>query len=164
MGTYDVSLPADKKLVFPPTCVVCEKPNPDGEISLSILGANTQSLIVEVTDIALLGRTYGTNSSNAINGIPACKSCQSSLTWYHRIYKFFQYTGWIPAILLLFLVTTKMYIVIPVLLFGVIAPPILSMIFPPAFGATFLNNKANFEFKSQKIADEFKRLNGVVEG
>ena len=162
MGTFDISLPTNQKIVFPPTCVVCEKPNPDGAISLSILGANTQSLVVEVTDIALMGRTYGTNSSNEIKGIPACNRCQSGLKWYHRIYKFFQYTGWIPAILLLFFVTTNMVLVIPVLLFGVLAPPILSMIFPPAFGATFLNSNANFEFKSQKIADEFKRLNGVA--
>ena len=159
MGTFDISLPIDQKIIFPPTCVVCEKPNPDGEISLSILGANTQSIALEVAGLAVAGRTYNLNTSNAINGIPACHRCQSGLKWYHRIYKFFQYTGWLPAILLLFLVTTKMYLVIPVLLFGVIAPPILSMIFPTAFGATFLNGKANFEFKSNKNATEFKRHN-----
>ena len=29
----------------------------------------------------------------------------------------------------------------------------------PAFGATFLNDKATFEFKSEKVANEFRQLN-----
>ena len=164
MGTFDVSLPIKKKIIFPSMCVVCEKPNPDGAISLSILGSNSEPLAFEITD--LFTDSSGAASSNTtkeIKGIPACKGCEGSLKWYHRIYKFFQYTGWLPAVLVLFLVTTNMFVVIPLLLFGIIAPPVLSMIFPPAFGGTFLNKNANFEFKSEKIANEFKRLNEVAE-
>ena len=142
--------------------MVCEKPNPNGEISLSILGANTQSLAVEVTDLAFMGRAYGTNTSHKVKSIPACKSCASSLKWYHRILKFATYTAWIPGIILLLILPGPTFLKAIILIACVIAPPVLSMIFPPAFGATFLNGKANFEFKSKKIADEFRRLNELA--
>ncbi|MBX7169976.1 MAG: hypothetical protein K1X72_03390 [Pyrinomonadaceae bacterium] len=157
--TNDVILPINQKVIFPSICVVCEKPNPDGEIELNILGANTQSLAVEVTDLALMGRTYGTNTNNEIKGIPACKSCSNGLKWYHRILKIATYTAWIPGLILAIIMPGPTFLKVIVMLGFVIAPPILSIIFPPSFGATFYNGKATFEFKSANIAEQFKKLN-----
>lgn len=162
MGTYDVALPAGKKAVFPRLCVVCEKPNPDGVIALSIIGAQTDSFALEVAELALDGTTYGSNTSNEIKGIPACARCAGGLKWYHRLYKVALYTAWLPGLLLVIVLPGPTFLKVLLFLGFVIAPPILSIVFPPAFGATFLNDKATFEFTSQKIADEFKRLNAVT--
>ena len=163
MGTFDVTLPINKRVVFPARCVVCEKANPDGMIKLSILGANSTSLTEFAVDTALFGldgqpRYVGGNSLNKIKGIPACKSCASGLKWYHRLLKIGYYTAWFPPMLLL-LTPVPIFITITLVIVCAMSPGIFTLVFPPTFGASFFNGKANFEFKSKLVADEFLALN-----
>ena len=162
MGTFDITLPINKRVVFPPACVVCEKPNPNSKMKISILGANTGSLTEEVVDNVLdigVGGAINRNTNTKFEGIPICSGCEFRLKWYHRLLKFATYTIWLPALGLMLFMSGPMFIRVIIFLAIIIAPPILSMIFPPAFGATVLNGKANYEFKSKTIADEFRRLN-----
>jgi hypothetical protein len=163
MGTFDVTLPTNKAVVFPPRCVVCEAKNPDGMIKLSFLGIKTTPLLAMATDEALDlnvdPKYYGSNTSNEIKGIPACKSCVSGLKWYHWLLKFAYYTAWIPGLILIVLGVPTI-ISVPFLILCAIAPGVFTLVFPPSFGASFWDNKANFEFKSQTVAEEFLRLNG----
>jgi len=66
MATFDATLPINKTVVFPPRCVVCEKPNPDGTIKLSILGANSSSTLDMAVQIGVFdnidSKTYGSNT------------------------------------------------------------------------------------------------------
>ncbi len=163
MGTFDVTLPAGKQIVFPNLCVVCEKPNPDGIIKLSFLGAKSTSLTAFAVDKALGydgdPKNYsGGNTLNRIEGIPACRGCASRLKWYHRLLKFAYYTAWIPGISLIFL-HVPVFVTTTVIILLAISPGIFTLIFPPAFGASFFDNRANFEFKSQNVAQEFLKLN-----
>jgi hypothetical protein len=164
MGTFDVALPANKKIIFPAICVGCEKPDPDSFITISVVGATTTPILETVAD-SVIGysgaSSSGGNTTHHINGVPACKSCVTGLKWYHRIYTFFLYTAWLPGVLLICLQATPLWFSITFMLICICAAPVLSMIFPPAFGATFLNNNANFEFKRENVAKEFMKLNGV---
>lgn len=166
MATFDVTLPINKTVVFPLRCVVCEKPNPDGAIKISVLGANNSSTVdLAIQSGALDGidaKTGASNTLNKIEGIPACKSCAFGLKWYHRLLKFAYYTAWIPGIIPLVLGVSKI-ISIPFLIICAIAPGIFTLVFPPSFGASFYDGKANFEFKSQMVAEEFLLLNGDAE-
>jgi hypothetical protein len=103
MATFDVTLYSTKPLIFPPRCVVCEAKNPDGLIRLSILGAKTPSYLKMAVDKALDldadPKYYGSNTLNKIEGIPACKGCESGLKRYHRLLKFAYYTAWIPGLM-----------------------------------------------------------------
>lgn len=163
MKTFDITLPNTQQIVFPPRCVVCEKKNPDGVIKLSFLGIKTAPVIRmavdKALDMELDPKYYGSNTSNKIDGIPACHGCASGLKWYHRILKFGYYTAWIPGLILVVL-GAPLLIGMTVLILGAISPGILTLIFPPSFGASFWDNKANFEFKSQTVAEEFLKLNG----
>jgi len=162
MGTFDVGLPVRQKPVFPELCIACEKPNPNSRMDLSILGANTGSVGENVTDMLLdtgVGSAASNNTTTNIKGIPVCSGCESRLKWYHRLLKFATYTIWLPALGLLLLLPGPIWIRVIIFIAVIIAPPILSMIFPPAFGATVLNGNATFEFRSRTIADEFMRLN-----
>ena len=163
MGTYDVTLPDAQKVVFPPLCVVCERKEPEDFIELSFLGATTTPVLLMATDSALGfdvdPKYYGSNTTNTLRGIPACRSCVSRLKWYHRLLKFGYYTAWIPGIVPLVFLHVSTLISIPFLIACAIAPGILTLVFPPSFGATFFNGKANFEFKSPVVADAFMRLN-----
>jgi len=163
MGTFDITLPTNKAVVFPPRCVVCEAKNPDGVIKLSFLGIKTGSVLEMATDYSLDMMTdmkyYGSNTTSKIDGIPACKGCSSSLKLYHRLLKFAYYTAWIPGLILI-LLGLPIIISMPFLILCAISPGIFTLMFPPSFGASFWDNKANFEFKSQTVAEEFLRLNG----
>jgi hypothetical protein len=163
MGTFDVTLPTTKAVIFPPRCVVCEAKNPDGMIKLSFLGIKTTPLLAMATDqaldLAIDPKYYGSNTSNKIEGIPACKGCAAGLKWYHRLLKFAYYTAWIPAMPLFFLPIPQ-FITITFLIVCAISPGIFTLIYPPSFGASFWDNQANFEFKSQIVAEEFLKLNG----
>lgn len=165
MGTFDITLPSAQRVVFPPLCVVCEKANPGETIKLSFLGVTTGSVIEMAVDKALDmerdPRYYGSNTSNKIDGIPACKGCASGLKWYHRFLKFGYYTGWIPGVGLIFL-GLPVWISVTVVILGAISPGVLTLIFPPSFGASFINGQANFEFKSEKVAREFLELNSTA--
>ena len=162
MGTFDITLPNNKAVVFPPRCVVCEKQNPDGLIKLSFLGIKTAPLLTIAVDKAVFDNVdpkyYGSNTTNRIEGIPACKGCVSSLKWYHRLLKLGYYTGWIPGVILVFL-GLPTFICVTVVILGAISPGVLTLIFPPSFGASFWDNNANFEFKSETVASEFLQLN-----
>lgn len=162
MGTFDVVLPAAQAVVFPARCVACEKPNPDSVVELSILGIKTAPMVTMAVDKAVFDsvdpKYYGSNSSNKIEGIPACKGCASSLKWYHRRLKFGYYTGWLPGVGLIFL-GLPTWISVAVVVLGACSPGILTLMFPPAFGASFINDQANFEFKSKLVAEEFLQLN-----
>ena len=162
MGTFDVTLPNTQKAVFPPLCVVCEKKNPDGVVKLSFLGVKTTPLMTMAVDKAVYGdvdpKYYGGNTSSKIEGIPACKRCSSGLKWYHRLLKFGYYTGWIPGAGLIFL-GVPTWISVAACVIGACSPGVLTLMFPPSFGATFLDSQANFEFKSETVATEFLRLN-----
>ena len=160
MGSFDVALPVNKRAIFPLFCVVCEKPDPNSRMSISILGANTGTVTEEVVDNLLdVGSGIGSNTSTKFEGIPVCSGCESGLKWYHRLLKLATYTIWLPALLVMFVMPGPMFIRVAVFLAIVVAPPILSMIFPPAFGATVVNGQANFEFKSRRLAEEFMRIN-----
>lgn len=166
MGTFDVGFPANKKVKFPNVCVSCQKPDPGNAISLSFLGSKTTSLLESVTDGALggpSGSAASNNTSHHVAGIPACKSCEFNLKWYHRLLKFAMYTAWIPGVLLILLNKNPVWLSITVIVVGVVGIPILSMIFPPAFGATYINDMANFEFKSEAVARQFMALNDIEE-
>lgn len=166
MGTFDVVLPAAQAAIFPARCVVCEKPNPDGVVKLSFLGIKTTPLVTMAVDKAVYGdvdpKYYGSNTSNKIEGIPACKGCASSLKWYHRRLKFGYYTGWLPGVGLIFL-GLPTWISVAVVVLGACSPGILTLMFPPSFGASFIDDKANFEFKSKLVAEEFLQLNSEAE-
>ena len=155
-----------KPVVFPPRCVVCEAKNPDGLIALSFLGATTTPLF-EVASDNLVGtdvaRVHSTNTNNKIDGTPACKGCASGLKRYHFLLKFAMYTAWIPGLILLVVLKAPTFVKVMILLAFVLAPPLYSILFPPSFGATFVNDKATFEFKSKMVADEFRQLNAVSE-
>jgi hypothetical protein len=162
MGTFDITLPNTQKAVFPPLCVVCEKKNPDSVIKLSFLGVNTTPSVMMAVDEAVYGdvdpRYSGGNTSNRIEGIPACKGCSSGLKWYHRLLKFGYYTGWLPGVGLIFL-GVPTWISVAVCVIGACSPGVYTLMFPPSFGASFLDTQANFEFKSYLVATEFLRLN-----
>ena len=162
MGTFDITLPVNKAVVFPPRCVVCEKKNPDGIIKLSFLGIKTAPLLTMAVDKMFYDdvdpKYYGSNTSHKIKGIPACKGCVSGLQWYHRLLKFGYYTGWIPGLILL-LLGVPTFVSVTVVVLGAISPGVLTLIFPPSFGASFWDDKANFEFKSETTANEFLQLN-----
>jgi len=162
MSTFDITLPVTKAVVFPPRCVVCEKKNPDGSIKLSILGIKTAPLLVMATDRALDldldPKYYGMNTSNKIEGIPACAGCATGLKWYHRLLKFAYYTAWLPGMVPI-LLGFSIYLSMPFMILCAISPGVFTLIFPPSFGASFWDGKANFEFKSRGIAEEFLKLN-----
>ena len=162
MKTFDITLPTAKTVVFPPRCVVCEKKNPDALIKLSFLGIKTTPLLAMATDNALDldvdAKYYGSNTSSKIEGIPACKSCASGLKWYHRLLKFAYYTAWIPGLIPLFL-GFPTFVSVPFMILCAISPGVLTLMFPPSFGASFWDDKANFEFKSETVANEFLQLN-----
>lgn len=143
-------------------CVACEKPEPGHSMEISVLGANTGSLTENVVD-GLLDTSVGSpasgNFTTHIKGIPVCKGCESKLKWYHRVLKLATYTIWLPALGIMLLMPGPMFIRVVIFIAIIIAPPILSMIFPPAFGATIVNGNANYEFRSEKIAQEFLKLN-----
>jgi hypothetical protein len=163
MATFDITLPINKTVVFPPRCVVCEAKNPDGLIKLSFLGIKTTPVMAMAVDYSLDMmadmKYYGMNSSNQIAGIPACKGCAAGLKWYHRLLKFAYYTAWIPGLVPLVVFRAPTIISVPFLILCALAPGIFTLMFPPSFGASFWDNKANFEFKSKTVAEEFLRLN-----
>lgn len=163
MRTYDVTLSNRQQVIFPSRCVVCEKKDPDAFIELSFLGIRTSApLLTAAADAALPGnldpKYYSSNTSNQIQGIPACGTCSSGLKWYHRRLQIGYYTAWIPGIVPLML-GVPMIFSIPFLLLCASAPGILTLLFPPSFGASFWNENANFEFKSETVAKEFDELN-----
>jgi len=165
MGTHDILIAANMRPRFPSICVVCEKNDPNSTMELSILGADTGSLAENAADLAIgstVSGAAGGNTSTRIEGIPVCSGCESRLKWYHRLLKLATYTIWLPALGIMLVMPGPMWIRVIIFLGFVVAPPILSMIFPPAFGATIINGNANFEFKSKRLALEFAHLNGVV--
>ncbi len=166
MNTFDVILPRKKRIVFPARCVVCEAKTPDGMISLSFLGSTTPSFSTIAVDLALDKydpKYYSSNTTHEIAGIPACKGCASGLKWYHRLLKFAYYTAWIPGLIPLLFLNLSMIISIPFLIFCAISPGLFTLIFPPSFGATFVDDKATFEFKSKTVADEFLKSNSEAQ-
>jgi hypothetical protein len=166
MGSFDVAVPAGQKIIFPPTCVVCQKRDPNSTLKLSFLGVGGggESLGEIAVDQALgLDSNFlgSGNTLTKVEGIPACSGCVFGLKWYHRLLKFAMYTAWIPGVILIVLQKTPLWFNITFLLVCVVTPPVLSMIFPPAFGASFYSGIANFEFKSEAVAREFMRINGI---
>jgi hypothetical protein len=162
MGTFDIGLALRKKPIFPDICVACEKPNPGHTMEISVLGADTGSLTENVVDGLLdtsVGSAASNNKTKRIKGITVCKGCESKLKWYHRLLKLATYTIWLPALGLFLVMPGPMVVRVILFIAIIIAPPILSMIFPPAFGATILNGNANYEFRSKVVADEFMKLN-----
>ena len=162
MGTFDITLPVRQRAIFPPLCVVCEKPNPNSTMEISILGANTGSVTEDVVDNVVdigVGSAASNNTNTKFEGIPVCSGCESRLKWYHRLLKFATYTIWLPALAIMLLMPGAMFIRVVIFLAIIVAPPILSMIFPPAFGATIVSGNANYEFKSKGVAEEFVSLN-----
>lgn len=158
MATYDVVLPAKKHIVFPPICVSCEAEAPGGSTSLTIVGARTRPVLEMALDS---GGAASFNSYHEIRGIPICAACEPGLKWYHRKLKFATYTAWIPGLLLMIIHVTPTWLNIVLLLAGITAAPLLSMINPPPFGATFLNDDATYEFRRKTVADAFQELNPV---
>lgn len=158
MATFDVVLPAKKQIVFPPICVGCESEDPGGSTSLTIIGVKARPMLEMALDS---GSAASTNSYHEIRNIPICATCAPGLKWYHHKFKFATYTAWIPGLFLMIIQITPTWLNIILLLAGIIAAPILSMIFPPPFGATFVNGDATYEFKRQTVAEAFQRLNPV---
>lgn len=162
MGTYDIGLPIKQKAVFPPICVACETPNPNSSMEISVLGSDTGSVSSNVADLA-----FGTSISNAtagnktvhFKGVQVCSGCESRLKWYHRILKLATYTIWLPGLLIFLVLPTPIWFNAILFVLVIISPAILSMIFPPAFGATVLNGNSNFEFRSKVVYEEFLKLN-----
>jgi hypothetical protein len=105
------------------------------------------------------GSAASLNSYHEIRDIPICAACAPRLKWYHRSLKLATYTAWIPGLLLMIIQLTPTWLNIVALLAGIIAPPVISMIFPPPFGATFLNDDATYEFRRKTVAEAFQQLN-----
>ena len=55
--------------------------------------------------------------------------------------KFGYYTGWIPGLILL-LLGLPIWVSMPVIILGAISAGVLTLIFPPSFGASFWDDKA----------------------
>lgn len=146
MGTFDVTLPRTQKIVFPARCVVCEAENPGTIVNLSFLGVD-DSLF------------YSANSLDKIDGVPACQGCAPRLKRYHRLLKVSYYTMPVLGLIPLFFLRASLIIGIPVAIVGACSPGVFTLLVPPAFGATFYADKANFEFRSKKVAEEFAQLN-----
>lgn len=165
MAAFDVTLPVNKAIVFPPRCVVCEKTNPDGAIKISVLGANSSTALEPAIQSGVFDnvdrKTGASNTLDKIDGIPACKGCAAGLKWYHRLLKVAYCTAWIPGIIPLVSGVSKI-IGISFLIVCAIAPGVFTLLFPPSFGASFWDARANFEFKSQTTAGEFLRLNSAA--
>lgn len=162
MGSFDIGLTLRKKPIFPALCVACQKPDPGHTMEISVLGANTGLLTEDVVDGLLdtgTGSAASGNFSTTIKGIPVCKGCESRLKWYHRLLKLATYTIWLPALGIMLVMPGPMFIRVTIFIAIIVAPPILSMIFPPAFGATVVNGNINYEFKSRLVADAFLKLN-----
>lgn len=158
MATFDVVLPTKRRVVFPPLCVGCEAEDPEGATSLTVVGARTKPMGEMVL---MSGRAAGYNSYHEIRDIPICATCAPKLKWYHRKLKLATYTAWIPGLLLMIMQVTPTSLNIVALLAGIIAPPVLSMIFPPPFGASFVNDDATYEFRRKSVADAFQGMNPV---
>lgn len=164
MGTFDVTLPDTQPIVFPPLCVVCEKENPDGLIKLSFLGAKSEPVLQMAADRAVGfdvdPKYYGGNTLNKIDGIPACKGCSSRLKRYHWGLQFGYYTAWIPGLVpIVAFPHVSTIITVPWMILCAVSPGVYTLLRPPSFGASFFQGKANFEFKSQKVAEAFMHLN-----
>ena len=145
MGTFDVTLPVSQPPVFPPRCVVCEAENPNELVDLSFLGGNL----------------WG-NTTNKVNGVPACKGCASGLRRYHRWLKVSYYILPLVGVILAFVLKVPIFVRILIAIGFAVGPGILSLIFPPSFGLTLTGGAANFEFKSKVVADEFAERNSEV--
>jgi hypothetical protein len=158
MATFDVVLPVKRNIVFPPICVGCEAADPCGSTTLTIIGARTKPVLEMALDS---GSAASANSYHEIRGIPICASCAPGLRWYHHKLKFATYTGWIPGLLLMIIHVTPTGLNIILLIAGIVAAPVLSMIFPPPFGATFVNGDATYEFRRKTVAEAFQQLNPV---
>ena len=61
--------------------------------------------------------------------------------------------------MILLLLGLPIWVSMPVIILGAISAGVLTLIFPPSFGASFWDDKANFEFKSETTANEFLQLN-----
>ncbi len=68
MGTFDITLPNNKVVIFSPRCVVCEKKNPDRLIKLSFLGIKTTPILTIAVDEAVFDnvdpKCYGSNTNH----------------------------------------------------------------------------------------------------
>ena len=147
MGTFDITLPNTQKIIFPPLCVVCEKRNPDSVVKLSFLGVNTMPAVMTAVDELVDGgvdpRYSGGNTSNRIEGIPACKGCSSGLKWYHRLLKFGYYTGWLPgAVLILFGV--PVWISVTLCVIGACSPGVYTLMFSTGIRREFFEHAGKF--------------------
>lgn len=160
MSTFDVTLPATQPVVFPRWCVVCEAENPDDVMKLSFLGAQT---ILKETDSPVVGAidalSYGGNKLDKIDGVPVCKRCAPRLKLYHLWLKIGYYVMPVLGFIPIFFLHAPLIIGIPFLIACALSPGVFTLLVPPAFGATFFEGKANYEFRSKKVADEFAGLN-----
>lgn len=160
MATFDVTLPATQPAVFPPRCVVCEAQNPDLVVDLSFLGAQTT---LKETNNAVEGAvnalSYGGNKVDKVDGVPVCKGCAPRLKRYNRLLKVGYYAMPILGFVPLFLLHAPLLVGVPFLIVCVLSPGAYALLVPPAFGMTFFEGKANYEFRSKKVAEEFERLN-----
>ena len=102
------------------------------------------------------------NTSNRIDGVPACRGCVGRLTWYHRLDKFGALHGWIPGIILLFVIQ---HWIAMVFLFACVlrrADPVDDL--PAVVRGDVPERRANYEFRSARVAEEFLELNARPAG
>ena len=161
MGTFDVTLPATQPVVFPPRCVVCEAPDPDSVVKLSFLSAQTTRKETDnVVESAVGALNYGGNTLDEIEGVPVCKRCAPHLKRYHRWLKASYYGMPILGFVPWFVLHAPLFVGVPFLIVCALSPGAYALLVPPAFGMTFFDGRANYEFRSKKVAEEFERMNG----
>ena len=156
--THDVELSLDKKIAFPAICVVCEKPDPDGQVELSFL--EEKFSVTEAASTMLTGSTYHVEApSHTYGGVPVCAECGQRLKAHHTRLKVTSYVSWALSVVLAFVLPVSLGWKIAAFVFFLILPGIVSVVYPPALDVTISKGAATFSFTSQKVADEFKSVN-----
>jgi hypothetical protein len=158
--THDIEIPLDKKIVFPSLCVDCGKSDPDDRVELSFL--ETKFSAFEAASTVLTGTTYHVDGkSHEVDGIPACKECARRLRSHHKRMNIFNYAMWISGGLLAVFLPVSLLWKGAVILAALIVPVAVGLANPPALDATVSKGIATLYFKSEKVANEFRKANNI---
>jgi|CXWL01.1.fsa_nt_gi hypothetical protein len=164
MATHDVPLPSNRRPQFPDRCVSCEREHPGNTVRLSVTGAGTTPGAAEsMLDLAL-GSTAVSSNRRVTVEAPACVGCGNALLRRHRWKTFWLYTGALGGTLLLLLILAgggSVWFGLAALAMGILAPVIWELRWPPGFTFTPAGAQITYEFRSERVAQEFAASNPV---